>query len=153
MRLLKILKNKNYLWLFIFLSLVMLVVYPLLQVSLTVGTDIGFWLKVIPKINLFLVIIFAISFSLLATLQIYNFKDKKCSIKKKSSSAATGGIGTILAIVVPACPACIGLFSLFLPAALSLSITSIFAKFSTLLLLSSIILMLLGIFFLGGFRK
>ena len=152
MKLLKILKDK-YLGLFIFLTLAVLVLYPLFQISITPGANINFWLAIIPKINLVLVFVFSLMFGLLVALQVYNFQDKTCPTGKKATSTTSGGLGTILAILVPACPACLSFVTFLVPAALALSVGSFFVKFGTLLLVLSILLMFLGIFLLGGFKK
>lgn len=154
MKILKILKNKNYLLLAISSSLFMMVIYPLLQAYATGGLqNLDLWLKVIPKLNLVLVLIFSILFALLLTLQIYNLKTKVCSIKNKTASASIGTFGTILAFLAPACPACLSIASLLIPAAFSLSIIQFLVKFNTIVLIASNILMLLGLLLLGGFKS
>lgn len=154
MKILKILKNKNYLLLAISSSLFMLIIYPLLQAYATGGLqNLDLWLKVIPKLNFMLVILFSILFGLLLTLQIFNLKTKICSIKNKTVSASIGTFGTVLAFLAPACPACLSIVSLLIPAALSLSLIQFLVKFNTTVLIISNILMILGLLLLGGFKS
>lgn len=150
---LHILKNKLYLTIFLISSLFMLILYPVLQ-TLATGSihNIDLWFKLSPKQNLLLLILFSILFGLLLTMQIYNLKDKTCSIKHKTASASTGSIGAIIAFLVPACPACLSLASLIIPAALALPFVQFVTKFNTQLLILSILLTLIGIYLLGGFK-
>lgn len=132
----------------------MLILYPVLQ-TLATGSihNIDLWFKIIPKQNLLLLILFSLLFGLLMTMQIYNLKDKTCSIKHKTASASTGSIGAIIAFLVPACPACLSLATLIIPATLALPFVQFVTRFNTQLLILSILLTLAGIYLLGGFKN
>ena len=149
-----ILKIKKYLWIMIVSTLIILIILPALQVLATGGIqNLDLWFKVISPINFLLIIIFSFAFGLVVSLQIYNFQDKTCSIEKKTGGVSSFSIGTFLAVLVPACPACLSLASLFLPAALGISVGAFFTRFSSLFLLLSIALMILGMLLLGCFKK
>ena len=154
MRIFDVLKRKSYFAVAAVSAILMLIVFPLIQVQASGGLqNIDLWFKVIPIQNLTLVIIFSIIFGAFLAFQIYNLKSKVCSIENKAASAAGGGLASLLGILVPACPACISIITLLLPASLGISIASIFIKYSTILLSTSILLLLLGIYLLGGFKK
>ncbi|MEK6852422.1 MAG: hypothetical protein AABX59_00955 [Nanoarchaeota archaeon] len=154
MRILNILKNKKYLALAVISALVMLVAYPLIQTYVSGGINvIDLWFTVTKPINLVLYALFSILFGLFLTLHIYNLRQKVCSIKEKRTSASSGGIGTILAVLVPQCPACLSLVALFLPAATAVSVAGFLSKYNTLLLILSTTLLILGIYLLKGFEK
>ncbi len=154
MRVLNILKNKRYLALAIVSGLIMVIVFPLLQVQATGGLqNLDLWFEVIPPLNLALVVVFSVLFGLLLSFQVYNFKSKICSVQKKAASATGGGFAAFLGILVPACPACISIVTLILPVSLGISVAGFFMKYSSLLLSGSIALLLLGIYLLGGFKK
>ena len=154
MKTFKILRNKKDFIIAISSSLFMLILYPILQTLATGGLkNLDLWFAIIPKINLLMVIIFSILFGLLLTLQIHNFNLKTCSLKSKSISASSGSIGAFLGILVPACPACISIATLILPAAVGIQFVQVIVKFNTIILLASIILMILGILILGGFKN
>jgi len=153
MKIFKILRIRKYLVIAISSSLAMLTFYPLIQTLATGGLqNLDLWFSVIPKTNLIIVFIFSILFGLLLTLQIYNFSLKTCSVKAKSASASSGGIGAFLGILVPACPACISIATFILPAAVGIQFVQTIVKFNTIILLISIVLMILGILILGGFK-
>jgi hypothetical protein len=150
----RILQNKKYLAIMVVSSLAVSVLFPIIQ-SLANGglQNLDLWFEVIPPINLILLIVFSLLFGMLLALQIYNLKIKTCSTNKKATSASSSGIGAFIAMVVPACPACISLATFFLPAATAISFGYFVVKFDVLLLLFSISLLVLGLFLLGGFKK
>lgn len=154
MRLLNVLKNRKYLTLAIISGLIMLIIFPLLQVQASGGLqNLDLWFEVIPPLNLALVFVFSVLFGLFLSFQIFNLRSKICSVQKRATSATGGGFAAFLGILVPACPACISIVTLILPAALGISVAGFFVKYSSLLLSGSIALLLFGIYLLGGFKK
>jgi len=117
------LTHKDDLMKVLFYSIFMFVVYLLLQVQAIGGfQNLDVWFEVIPKTNLFLLIITSLLFGLLLSLQIHNYKHTSCSITHKTVSASSGGIGALVAFLVPACPACLSVVALLLPAATAISL-------------------------------
>ena len=153
MKILQILKDKKYKAIAFFSSLVMLVAYPLIQ-TLAVGVNnLDVWFAATKPLNLVLYILFSIIFGIFIALQIFNLRQKTCTIGEKSTSVASGGVASILAILVPQCPACISIVTLLLPASSALALGGFFVKYNSLLISVSISLLLLGIYLIGGFRK
>ena len=154
MRILNVLKNKKYLWLAIISGLVTLVVFPLLQVQASGGLqNLDLWFSVIPLSILILVVVFSLLFGIFLSFQIFNLKSKVCDARQKVTSATGGGFAAMLGVLVPACPACVSIITLFLPASIGISVAGFFLQYSTYLLSGSIMLLLGGIYLLGGFKK
>ena len=154
MRLLHVLRNKKYLALAIISAILMAIIYPLIQVQATGGvSNLDVWFAVITPLNLILVIIFAMLFGIFLSFQIFNLRSKVCSVSSKTTSSLGGGFATLLSIAVPACPACLSIATLLLPASLGIAVAGFFLRYSSLLLALSIAILLLGVYLLGGFRK
>ena len=154
MRVINVLKNKKYRWLAIISGLITLIVFPLLQVQASGGLqNLDLWFEVIPIHNLILVAIFSLLFGVFLSFQVFNLKSKICDARKKVTSATGGGFAAILGVSVPACPACISIATLFLPASAGIVVTGFFSKYSSYLLGGSILMLLGGIYLLGGFKK
>ncbi len=138
----------------IFSSSFIFLVYILLQ-TLSIGglQNLDVWFEVIPKLNLTLLIITSLLFGILLTLQIHTFRHHACSLKHKSISTTSGGIGALIAFIIPACPACLPLIAFILPAATALSFAQFLIENSDFFLIISIILMLFGVYVLGGFKQ
>lgn len=154
MRIFNILKNKKYLMIMLTSSVIVFSLFPIIQIQTAGGfRNIDLWFEVIPKTNLILVIIFSILFGLFFSFYVYNTDKKICSLKEKRIGVTQGSLAAIMGILVPACPACAPLIALFLPASLSISVAAFFNKYSTLLLTLSLLLLVLGIYVLGGFKE
>ena len=138
----EILKDREYFAIFLIAAAVMLVVYPYLQ---SFG-QIDLWFQVIEPDNLLLYTSFSVLFGLLVPLQVYSIKaPKACRIQ----SGGAGVAGTIAGFFVAQCPSCAVLLSLFLPFNAIIFIVT----YNTWLTLGTIALMLIAIYFLGGFKK
>ena len=143
MKLFSINKNKNYLFITILSTIIMLAVYPFLQ---SFG-QIYLWFAVIDFWNLVVYIVFSILFGLMISLQVYTKREvKNCNMK---NSAGTGIIGTIATFFIAQCPSCAVLLSAFLP----LGAVAFIVTYNIYLMIASIGLMLLSIHFIGGFKK
>lgn len=153
MKIFQIIKNKKYAATAFFSALAMLITYPLIQ-TLAVGVNnLDVWIADTKPINLILYVIFSIVFGIFFAIQIFNLKQKTCSIGEKITSATSGSIASLVAILVPQCPACVSLVTLFLPASSALVLGGFFVKYNTLLISTSILLLILGIYLLGGFKR
>lgn len=150
MKVISILRNKNYALIAIISAIAMALIYPYLQVALNGGFyNYFFWFEIVLDqsiLNFILYLIFSILFGMVVSLNIYNWKNRTCNIKGSSGSAS---LGSILAIFTSQCSACISLATLFLP----ISAVSLLAKYNTMLNLISIGILLLAIYLVGGFKK
>jgi hypothetical protein len=149
MKITEVLKMKRYLALAIMSSAVMSLIYIYTQV-LGIVENIDLWLTVIPWYNAALFIIFAALFGITFAYQVYLWKQPKvCAIGTKAKGFGTSGIGSIGLFFVAQCPACASLGALFLP----ISVSVVFTKFSWLITLASIGLLLFTLNYLGAFKK
>ena len=149
MKVIEIIKKPKYLLLAILASIIMAVVYIYLQV-LGVVHNIDLWFSVIPWYNAILFIVFAILFGITLSFQIYIWKQPKvCAVGKKVKGVGTSSSATALGFLVAQCPACASLGALFLP----VSVMGFLTKFSYIINLISIGLLLFVINYLGGFKK
>jgi hypothetical protein len=150
MKVIQVLKKKKYGLIALVGTILMLIVYPFLQVLLNGGFhNYFFWFELILKeapLNFVLYIIFSGLFGVVTSLNIYNWKHRTCDIK---GSAGTGGIGTILAIFTSQCSACFSLATVFLP---TVAVGAL-VVYNTLFNLISVGLMVVAIHLLGGFKK
>ncbi|MBI2668184.1 hypothetical protein HYX17_05460 [Candidatus Woesearchaeota archaeon] len=150
MKVITILRNKEYAFIALISAIAMVLVYPYLQVILNGGFyNYFFWYEVILNqsiLNFILYLIFSILFGLVISLNIYNFRNRACSIKGSSGSA---GLGSILAVFIPQCGACVSLTTLFLPAAAA----GILIRYNSIFNLISIGILLLAVYLVGGFKK
>ncbi len=154
MRIFRALRKRGYFLLAIISAVVMFFVFPLLQVQATGGLqNLDLWYKVIPLQNLILVAVFSIIFGAFLSFQVYNFRLKTCPVENKAASATGGGVASVLGFFVPACPACISIVTLLLPASLGISVAGFLLKYSSLLLAASSLLLIFGIYLLGGFIR
>ena len=150
-RVVDVMKKKNYILISLLSAILTVILYLGLQSVIISGWhNMDLWLQVMPWYNIVLTIVFALSFGVLVALQVYNYCHKICSLKKSSASS---GFGAALAFIVPACPACASLPALLLPATLATSAVGVLVKFSPLLLVISILLVVLGIHLQRGFER
>ncbi|MBI4019829.1 MAG: hypothetical protein HY367_00740 [Candidatus Aenigmarchaeota archaeon] len=147
MKLGTILRKKMYGTISAISTLAMLAAVPIVQSIPNGLNNIDLWFKLISPLNFALYVLFSITFGLMLSLQVYNLREvKSCPIKR---SASAGGVATFMGFIISACPACISLASFFLPLGAALALEAN----SPLVYLASILLMLLGVHLLGGFRK
>ena len=64
-----------------------------------------------------------------------------------------GGIAAFIAVLAPACPACLSFATLLLPAVVGISFVQQLVQYNTELLIVSALLMLLALYLLKGFEK
>lgn len=95
--------------------------------------------------NYFYVILSILS-GIYVGIYVYDRKVQSCcSIRSKK----VGAVGSVLGVLLGACPACIPVLAFFLP----LSITIVLSRVSLWFLLLSIGIMLFSIYRMNGFRK
>ena len=88
----------------------------------------------------------AILSGLYAGIYVYNKKVAPCCSIANEKTAATG---SIVGILLGACPACIPVLAFFLP----LSVSIVLSRISLLFLIVAITIMLFSIYRMNGFRK
>ncbi len=138
----EILKTRRYGLIALVSAAAMLVIYPYAQ---TLGNNMDLWFEIITPVNLAMYVIFSLLFGPLVALQAYNLSQPKtCRI-----SAGSGTLSSILGFSAIQCPGCVSIVSLFLP----ISATTFLATYNTWITIGSIVLLILGIYFLGGFRE
>lgn len=120
-----------------------------------INTPLAFeiwFLDILTKpINSLLYIIFSILFGIFISLYIYVKRDVciDCERANIKGSANTGIFGSVIGFIIGVCPVCFSLIGVLLP--LSVSITlSAYSSYFTLL---SIVIILLSVYRLGGFRN
>ncbi len=148
MKIAEVLRIRKYLLIAVFSSLMFTSVYVYTQV-LGILENLDLWFTVIPWYNAVLFVIFASLFGIALSFQIYSWKQPKvCRVGGKTIGASSSA--TILGLFVAQCPACVTLGALLLPTSI---FTAIFVKYSAVMNLVGISLLLFTIHYLGGFRK
>jgi hypothetical protein len=151
MKIVEVLQERSYALIWAGVSITTLIGFPLLQIYATGGLqNYDVWLATLPTLNLVLFSIFAVLFGALLSFQMYTFKHPSC--KLVTGGSASGGVGAVLAFLVPACPACLSVATFILPAASVAGFANFMSHYSAHLLGLSIALIFLGIYLLGGFR-
>lgn len=149
MKVLKVLRKSNYLFLAILSSLIMAGIYIYTQV-LGIIENIDLWFTVIPWYNAILFTIFVALFGITVSFQVYSWRQPKiCSTSAKVKGISASSGVTFGLFMVAQCPACASLGVLFLP----ISVIGILAQFGWLITLFGIGVLLYTINYLGGFKK
>jgi hypothetical protein len=149
MKIMKILKIREYLLIAIISSLAIGLFYPYLQVVLNGGFyNYFFWFEAILNesiLNFILYLAFSALFGVVVSLSVYNWKNKTCSIK---GSVGSGGFGSLLALFTSQCSACLSLASLILP----ISAVGALTIYNTVFNFISVGLLVIAVHLLGGFK-
>lgn len=150
MKVIQVLKQRKYFLIALISSLIFTGVYIYTQL-LGIIQNIDIWLTVLPWYNAILFPILAILFGATLSYQIYIWKQPKkvCAINKKAKGVGLSSSASGVSFFVAQCPACASLGALFLP----VSVMGVFTKFSWVINLVSIGLLLFVINYLGGFKK
>ncbi len=149
MAVLKMLKEPKYLGLAVGLSLLMLIVYPTIQVLPQGLNNFWFWFSLLTPLRWGLYLLYGILFGITLSFFLWQKSKKVCSFKKATSGGFLGLIGSFLGTSMPLCPACLSWIALLLPFSFALSL----AKYSIEIMGFSILLLFLALWFLGGFQK
>lgn len=149
MKLSQMFQDFRYTFLTLFLTLTMLVLYPVFQV-LPQGGLYNFWFlfTILTPVRWALYIIYSLFFGLTLTFFIWRFRTKTCYPSEQVRSGLSGFAGAVLGFIIPSCPACLSLASLLLP----LSAFSALAANSTGIMAGSVVLLLGSLWYLGAFR-
>ncbi len=147
MKIIEVLKIRKYFLIAISSSAIFAAIYLYTQV-LGIVQNLDIWFSIVPGINIVLFVTISLLFGVTLSFQIYIWKQPKvCSVNK--TAIGTGSAATFAGFLVAQCPACASLGALFLPS----SVFLIFVKYSTLINLISIGLLLFTLNYLGAFRK
>lgn len=145
----KMLKKRSYLALSLFLSALILFLYPFSQVLPQGLNNFRFWFSLLSPLEWLLYLLYGFLFGLTLSLFVFRWRQKSCPVSKKFGSGISGGVGTFLGFLLPQCPACFSLVVLFLP----LSFVSFFAAYTTEIMLVSVLLLVASLWVLGAFDK
>lgn len=150
MKVLNVLKERTYQAVAIIGALLMAIIFPYIQVINNGGFfNYFFWFEVLLSesiINAILYVVFSSTFGVVVSLGYYNYKNKTCDLK---GSAGSGGIGSMIGVLIPQCSACISLLGAIFPT----SIATVVAVNSTLFNFLSIGLLFFSIHLMGGFKN
>lgn len=150
MKIFSMIKTSKYGAVALISSVLMLLIYPFLQVVLNGGFyNYFFWFEMILSqsvLNFVLYLLFSGLFGIVVSLVYHNYRKGTCNVRR---GAGSGGAGSLLAILIPQCSACLSLAVLFLP----IGAVAMFGTYSTVLNLISLGLLVLSIHLLGGFEK
>lgn len=144
----EVLRIRRYFLIALTTSLMFVTIYIYTQV-LGIIENLDLWFTIIPWYNAVLFVVFAALFGIAVSFQVYTWKQPKvCRVNSKS--IGTSSSATLIGLFVAQCPACASLGALLLPSSIFLAV---FVKYSALINLVSIGLLLFTIRYLGGFRK
>lgn len=116
----RVLNSKNYIFLFLFFSIVIMFTYIFIPVFVVPGNDLKFFLQITPWWGFLIFILLGISVGLLITMQIYIFKNlRKISVRGTTGGIIAGFSSVISGVFSSAtCASCVStLFSFLLPTA------------------------------------
>jgi len=114
----KVLDSKNYVFLFLFFSILMTFIYIFIPVFVVPGNDLKFFLQITPWWGFLIFILLGISVGLLIIMQVYIYKNlRRISIRGTTGGAIAGFSSVISGIFSSAtCASCVSaLFSFLLP--------------------------------------
>lgn len=145
----KMLKEPKYLGLVFVLSTLMLIIYPVIQILPQGLNNFWFWFSLLTPLRWGLYLLYAILFGTTLSFFFWQRSKKVCSLKKTRKGGILGTVGTLFGSSASLCPACLSWVALILPFSFALSLT----KYSLEIMILSILMLLLALWFLGAFRK
>lgn len=149
MQLFRMFQQRRYLLIAIGISVVVFVLYPAIQVFPRVFYNYFFWFSLLTPVRWVLYVSYGVLFGVTLSFFLYTRRTKTCAVSRQVRSGFSGVLGAFLGLVVPACPACLSLASLFLP----VSAFSFIVARSAQLLGLSILLLLVSLWVLGAFKR
>lgn len=102
-----IFKNKKYIYLFTFLTIVAFALYILIPVYTIPGNDLSFWLSIMPWWGYPIVFAFAVALGLLLTMKVYEFRHSHSVLSKAEDAGEIGAVIIAGLYTTAACGACI----------------------------------------------
>ncbi len=145
----RMLKDPKYLGLVLGLSIFMFFLYQVLQILPQGLNNFWFWFSLLTPLTWLLYFLYGILFGLTLSFFIWQRSKKLCSFKKKTKGGLFGLVGGFFGISASICPACLSWVVLILPFSLGLSLI----KYSIEIMVFSILLLLLALWFLGAFQR
>lgn len=143
------LKDPKYLGLVLGLSIFMFFLYPFLQILPQGLNNFWFWFSLLTPLTWLLYFLYGILFGLTLSFFFWQRARKLCPLKKETKGGFFGVVGTFFGISTSICPACLSWVVLFLPFSFGLSLV----KYSIEIMILSILLLFLALWFWGGFRR
>lgn len=150
------LQSRKYLLISFLFSVLILILYPLFQNLPLFSQNLNnfwfslqYWFSLLTPLKWFLYFFYGVLFGLTISFFIWQRKKRICPPTKMIKSGFLGSFGAGLGAILPACPACFSLASLFLPFGAIIFLT----KYSTLIMTGSITLLFLTLWFLGAFQR
>lgn len=150
------LKERRYLLLSFFFSILILILYPLFQIlPLILQNPDNFWFglkqwfSLLTPLKLFLYFLYGILFGLTISFFIWQKRKRICLRSTMIKSGFLGSFGATSGAVLPFCPACFSLAGFLLP----LSTLSLLIKYTNLIMIGSVALLFLSLWLLGAFQK
>ena len=148
MHLLRAMRIRKYAAISAVSTIILAVVYIYTQV-LGIVQNLDIWFTIIPWYNAILFVLFAVLFGTTLSYQLYvRSQPKICRVGKTSVGASSGA--TFIGFLVAQCPACASIGALFLPATI---VVGVLTKYSTLINIISIALLLFTLNYLGAFKN
>ncbi len=148
MKVIGVLRIRKYFLIAAASSVVFAAVYLYTQV-LGIVQNLDVWFASAPAINLALFGVISVLFGITLSFQIYSWKQPKtCHVNK--TAIGTGSTATFAGFMAAQCPACASLGALILPSSIFLAV---FVKYSTLINIISVGLLLFTLNYLGAFKN
>ena len=126
-------------------SVGILFLFPVIQTLPQGLHNLDVWFEVITPLNVILYFTFALLFGILLALQIYRWKHPHCRLR----SATAGTVGTFTGVFIGQCASCLSITSLFLP----VGVTTFLIQYNSFFMSLSIFMLIVGIYFLDGFKE
>lgn len=136
------LKNKKYFGLSLILSLLVLFLYPFLQVLPQGLNNFWFWFSFLMPLATLFYFLYGILFGVAVSFFIWRRQQKICP-------KFLGGLGVSVGGLASNCAACLSLAAFVLP----ISFVLFFAKYNAVMMGLSVILLFISLGFMGAFQK
>lgn len=149
MAILRMFKEKRYLFLAVAFSFLMFFLYPFLQVLPQGLNNFWFWFSLLTPQGLFLYLLYGIVFGTTLSFFLWQKSQKTCSFRKTAEGGFLGFLGSFLGVSAPLCPACLSWLVLLLPASLGFSLIN----YSIEITIFGIFLLFFVLWLFGAFKK
>lgn len=143
----KILSQKKYFLTFAILSILMAVIYVLIQVVPEGLNNFWFWFSLLKPWDWLFYVVFCLLFGINFALFSWRNDFKVCSSGQKIKTGIFGGLGAFFSTFLPICPQCLSFLGLVLP----IGFLGFLIQYRSLILGTSVFLMITSLFVLGAF--
>jgi hypothetical protein len=146
---LQALKEPKYFVLAVVFGLLIMAFYAFLQVLPQGLNNFWFWFTLLNPFTWFLYLLYGILFGVTLSFFIWQRAKKIFSVRKIGRVGFLGAFGCFLGTTAPMCLACTPWVTLFLP----ISVVLPLLRYQVEILVLSVFLLFLALWFLGGFQK